>query len=171
MTYSTFKLLSTVRGYHIYRRMWTPVVGKSLMAVRESGNVHDRNAIALFRGDMKIGHIPMKISRLCNSFITRGGTIEAVVTGSIQFATDLPQGGLDIPCKYFLQETRIWRERGGILLNCCGSSLIFMVASSSSVLLDMYCCQCQCRILLNGLFRGTSNGYNTEVHPPGMTTV
>ena len=47
MAYSTLGLLSTVRGYHVYRRMWIPVVGENLTAARESGNVHDKNAVAL----------------------------------------------------------------------------------------------------------------------------
>ena len=42
MAYSTLGLLSTVHVYHAYKRMWTPVVGESLTAARESGNVHDR---------------------------------------------------------------------------------------------------------------------------------
>ena len=48
MVHSTLGLLSAVRGYHVYRRMWTPVVGESLTAAREFGNAHDRNAVALF---------------------------------------------------------------------------------------------------------------------------
>ena len=87
----TLEFLSTIRGYHVYMRTWTPVPGESLMAVKESGNIYDRNAVALLGGDMKVGHIPMKISGLCSSFITRGGTIEALVSGSRQYATDLPQ--------------------------------------------------------------------------------
>ena len=47
-TRSTIEYLSTVRGFHVYMRTWTPVVGESLTAVREPGNVHDRNAVALF---------------------------------------------------------------------------------------------------------------------------
>ena len=47
MAHGTLGLLSTVRGYHVYRRMWTLVVGKSLTASREYGNVHDRHAVAL----------------------------------------------------------------------------------------------------------------------------
>ena len=65
--------------------------GESLIAVKESDNIHDRNAMALLGGDMKVGHVPMKISGLCSSFITRGGTIEALVSESRQYAADLPQ--------------------------------------------------------------------------------
>ena len=39
-----------------------------------------------------------------------------------------------------IQSTRIWREGGGILLNRHGSSLVYLAASSSSVLSNMYCC-------------------------------
>ena len=46
LAYSTLGLLSTVCGYHVYRQMWT-LVGENLTAARESGNVHDRNAVAL----------------------------------------------------------------------------------------------------------------------------
>ena len=48
MATGTIEYLSTVRGFHVYMRMWTPVVGESLTAVREPGNVHDRNTVALF---------------------------------------------------------------------------------------------------------------------------
>ena len=48
MATGTIKYLSAVHGFHVYMQMWTPVVGESLTAVREPGNVHDRNAVALF---------------------------------------------------------------------------------------------------------------------------
>ena len=82
------------------------MVGETLSAEREPDNVHDRNAVALYSDDLKVGHVPMKISSLCNSFLTRGGSIQAVVAGSRQFAADLPQGGLDVPCKYLSQVER-----------------------------------------------------------------
>ena len=44
--------------------------------------------------------MPKSISKLCHSFLSRGGTIEAVVMGGRQYAADIPQGGLDVPCKY-----------------------------------------------------------------------
>ena len=33
----TLEFLSTVRGYHIYMKMWTPASGKSLIGAKESG--------------------------------------------------------------------------------------------------------------------------------------
>ena len=32
-------------------------------------------------------------------FLRRGGTIDCVVTGTQRYSADLPQGGLEIPCK------------------------------------------------------------------------
>ena len=32
-------------------------------------------------------------------FIRRGGTIECIVTGTRRYSSDLPQGGLEIPCR------------------------------------------------------------------------
>ena len=58
------ELLSTVRGYHVYRRSWTQVGGESWTAARELGNIHDMNAVALFQGDVKVDHIPKKMSWL-----------------------------------------------------------------------------------------------------------
>ena len=51
------------------------------------------------RGDT-VGHVPRSISTLCSVFIRRGGTIFCVVTGRRRYSMDLPQGGMEIPCKY-----------------------------------------------------------------------
>jgi hypothetical protein len=45
-----------------------------------------------------VGHLPMKISRLCSLFLLKGGSITVTVTGRRQYSTDLPQGGLEVPC-------------------------------------------------------------------------
>ena len=36
-----------IRGYHVYQRMWNPELGEVAVAVRESGNHHDRYAVAI----------------------------------------------------------------------------------------------------------------------------
>ncbi len=58
-------------------------------------------------GDV-VGHVPKKFSRIFHFFLLRGGSIEAVVTGPRQYASDLHQGGLDIPCTYVTYQ----KERG-----------------------------------------------------------
>ena len=38
------------------------------------------------------------MSTICSSFIHREGSIVCTVTGPRQYSTDLPQGGLEVPC-------------------------------------------------------------------------
>ena len=45
-----------------------------------------------------VGHLPRKLSKVCSLFLRRGGTIQCTVRGRRRRSTDLPQGGLEIPC-------------------------------------------------------------------------
>lgn len=47
-----------------------------------------------------VGHVPRNISMFCSVFIRQGGTIFCVVTGWRRYSRDIPQGGMEIPCKY-----------------------------------------------------------------------
>ena len=47
---------------------------------------------------MTVGHTPRVISTVCSVFIRRGGIIVCVVNGARQYSSDLPQGGLEVPC-------------------------------------------------------------------------
>ena len=47
----------------------------------EPRNVHDKYAVSLINEDVgTVGHVPKKISKLCHSFLARGGDIKAVIT-------------------------------------------------------------------------------------------
>ena len=46
-----------------------------------------------------VGHVPRRISPLCSVFIRRGGSITCIVDGPRRHSADLPQGGLELPCK------------------------------------------------------------------------
>ena len=46
MAVSEFKYESCIRGYHIYKDMWSSTVGEHLMCEREMLNLTDRYAIA-----------------------------------------------------------------------------------------------------------------------------
>ena len=90
---------SCVRGYHLYESIWAAALGERIGCEREPLNANDRYAVALKKDGAVIGHLPQKISRICSLFIRRGGTIECTVTGTRRYSTDLPQGGLEIPCR------------------------------------------------------------------------
>ena len=55
------------------------------MAVKKSGDT--------------VGHLPRVISCVCSIFLRRGCSILCRVTGCRGYSSDLPQGGLEIPCK------------------------------------------------------------------------
>lgn len=88
-----------MRGYHVYKDIWTAVVGEEFPCKRETSNTFDPFAVAVMRGDTTvIGHVPRKISSICSLFLRRDGSITCQVTDSRRFSDDLAQGGLEIPC-------------------------------------------------------------------------
>ena len=89
---------SCVRGHHIYKGVWSPTVGEKLKCEREPSNGRDPYAVAVYKRDQVVGHIPRIISAACSVFIQRGGSIDCTITGSRRFSVDLPQEGLEIPC-------------------------------------------------------------------------
>ena len=104
----SFTISSAVRGFHVYKAIWeNPAPGEELGCRREVGNSHDPLSVAVIKQiheeDTIIGHIPRRISALCNAFIRRGGTIQCTVDGSRRYSADLPQGGLEVPCKLLFQ--------------------------------------------------------------------
>ena len=87
-----------MQGYHIYTDVWVAMI-EDHSCEREALNHVDRYAVAVLKDDMIIGHILKKISRICSLFIVRSGTIVCTPIGGRRYSADLPQGGLEIPCK------------------------------------------------------------------------
>ena len=90
---------SCVRGHHVSKDYWTPALGKELTCQREEGNPYDVYAVAVKTdAGIVVGHLPRKISAACSLFLRRSGTIVCQITGSRRPSSDLPQGGLEVPC-------------------------------------------------------------------------
>lgn len=87
-----------IQGYHIYKEVWDAEVDEELLCEREVGNRSDTFAVAVKKGAVTVGHVPQNISSICSIFIRRGGNIKCRVTGTRQYSSDLPQGGLELPC-------------------------------------------------------------------------
>ena len=94
-----FEHSSVIRGYHIYKDIFTPTIGKTFQGRRETDNDHDDYAVAITEDDTIVGHVPRTISVPCDLFLRKGGTISCTVTGPPQYSRDLEQGGQDVPCK------------------------------------------------------------------------
>ena len=60
---------SLVRGQHVYKEEWTPIVGESLDCKREPLNVKDANAVAVMRDGKVVGHVPLSFSRYISQFL------------------------------------------------------------------------------------------------------
>lgn len=95
---SSFSMSSAVRGYHVYKDIWAATVGEVLTCSRELHNLRDPFAVAVKKGSIIVGHVPRTISAACSMFLRRNGTISCQVTGNRRYSSDLPQGGLEIPC-------------------------------------------------------------------------
>ena len=94
-----YECASCIRGYHVYRHIWSTAVGEVLLCEREPTNSRDRYAVVVKKDDVAIGHLPRKVSRVCSLFMRRGGSISCRVSGRRRYSSDLPQGGLEVPCQ------------------------------------------------------------------------
>ena len=98
-----YEIACCVHGYYVYREIWEAAVGETLICEREPQNGKDRYAVAVKKNETIVGHLPRKISKLCSLFLRRGASITCIVTGRRRYSVDLPQGGLEIPCRLILK--------------------------------------------------------------------
>ncbi len=99
----THEIESCIRGYHVYQSSWEPVVSELLLCERYTRNNRDSYAVSVKKGQEVVGHLPRKISPVCSLFLRRGGSITCRPAGRRRYSSDLPQGGLEIPCLVLLE--------------------------------------------------------------------
>lgn len=95
---ASFEMASMVRGFHVYEATWTPSSTDRLLCARDVSNTYDPFAVSVVKGTEVVGHVPKIISAACFLFLRRGGSIQCEVTGDRRYSTDLPQGGMELPC-------------------------------------------------------------------------
>ena len=69
---SVLLVKTALRGYHVYQAVWEPRIGESFLALHEGSNVHDSNAMAVYRHEDPgaiVGHLPREISRQCGNLL------------------------------------------------------------------------------------------------------
>ena len=115
----SYEFLSVVRGHHVYKDIWTPVIDEQLTVKKEDSNEHDRYALSVVRhgsdfsdetyseaeedaattgavsSEAIVGHVPREYSKLLWFFIHRGGSIVCKITERRQKGN-----GLEVPCSY-----------------------------------------------------------------------
>ena len=127
-------LESCVRGFHVYKAVWTPTLHECLQARQDLGNPQDHYAVAVCRADATgsriVGHVPREFSRLFWYFLQNDGEITCRITGSRR-RSPLVQGGLRFPvCTSFserrntLKTSQIIDEKRTRALKCKPSASI-----------------------------------------------
>ena len=77
---------SVIRGHHVYNECWTPIMGETVLArkdTREEAIEYDKYAIGIFKKQEKlVGHIPIELSQLIYHFLNESNEnfIEASVS-------------------------------------------------------------------------------------------
>ena len=97
---------SCIWGYHVYQEFWTPTctIGEILICQRQPSNIRDRYAVSVHNGSSEVeGHLARRLSRTFSLFLRHGGVVTCEVTGTRRCSTDLPQGGLEIPCLLWIE--------------------------------------------------------------------
>ena len=69
---ATYDKSSVVKGHHIYKFVWTPVIGQELNTKLEEDNGQDKHAVAVMLDDQIVGHLPQSISRVSRLFLRCG---------------------------------------------------------------------------------------------------
>ena len=54
---SIFDLTSEIHGHHVYKEIWTAIVGEKRNCECEFGNLHDPYAVAIMKDSQVVGHV------------------------------------------------------------------------------------------------------------------
>ena len=73
------KFFCGLRGYHIYKAIWSPTNHELLVAKQETNNPHDRYAIAAYKQISVVGHLPKEILRFTWFIISHGASVTVKV--------------------------------------------------------------------------------------------
>ena len=98
-TNKTIQFTAAIRGYHVFRKIWEPVIEEELKCTHEVGNEYNVFSIKTCQGSGKtVGHLPREISRATKFLLDRGATFNAKLSSEHYRKSPLFQGGLEIAC-------------------------------------------------------------------------
>ena len=78
-----------IRGYYVYMKVWTPLLGEWLFGKQESSNRVDKNAVVLIRlnscgKEEVVSHFPQNISKVVSFYLSLPHCyLEVEVTGNV----------------------------------------------------------------------------------------
>ena len=56
---------NVVRGFHVYKDIWTPVLIEVHPTQQEHGNPEDMYTVSILKDEIIVGNIPRNLSRTC----------------------------------------------------------------------------------------------------------
>ena len=72
----SFSWEMVIRGHHIYKEIWTPMINEILVCSQEHKNSEDPLAVSVMKGDDIVGHVPREVSRIIWYFIAPPSSCE-----------------------------------------------------------------------------------------------
>ena len=98
-----FEMVSYVKGYHVYKTLWNPLIGEFLLREREPDNPIDKYAVCVKKENKIVGHLPLgksgKFAKTIFYFLRAYKLISCkiVVMGNPVNLSD--DEGMQVPCK------------------------------------------------------------------------
>ena len=86
-------------GHHVYKSIWSPVIGEVLNCAHNRFNQRDPYAVGVYRDGVLVGHVPRDLTHQFYELLRKGGTINAVITGRRE---NRRHRGLEVPARYTL---------------------------------------------------------------------
>ena len=97
-----FDLNSHIKGYHVYKGIWTPDLNEKLSSEVEPDNIIDKYAVAVKKEGKVVGHLPLgkngKFAKMIFYFLKADhyGKCDVTVTGrAVNLGDD---DGMQVPC-------------------------------------------------------------------------
>ena len=95
-------IVSNIKGYHVYKGLWTPTLKEQVFGEIEPHNPVDKYAVAVKKDEKVVGHLPLgengKFAKTIFYFLCADpyGKCKITVTGK---AVNLGDGdGMQVPC-------------------------------------------------------------------------
>ena len=102
----TWSFDSAVRGYHFYRKYWTPYLSQRLDCYHEPNNAFGQFAIKMVMMEKNrkkiVGNLPREISRPRKFLLVSEAVMHAEISSVKYRHSTLAQGGLELSCKVFV---------------------------------------------------------------------
>jgi hypothetical protein len=89
---------TAIRGYHVYKDVWTPTISEAFICQQERDKDKDSYAVAVHKEDGSdvLGHLPREFSRVAFLFLLHDGVITGEITSNRRYCHE--KGGMEVPC-------------------------------------------------------------------------